>query len=106
MTRCAPINIETKEHMDQVFTFKHKSICYIDPKSHLYKLVSHLSLHDRNGIEIDSVVADSIYLNVYGPILPATRRPAVGLVTFDCINNDGDLDRVHLGHKICKLILH
>ena len=103
MIRCAPINIDREKAQNQVYTFKHKSICYLDPKSHLYGLIKPLSLHERNKIKIDSVAHDDIYLNVFGVVLPASRIPKVGLATFDCINNNGDLNEVHLGHKVCKI---
>lgn len=105
MIRHAPINADRAGAQSQVFTFAHKSICYLDPQTHLYDLVLHTSLHRRNQITIDSVVRDLVYLNVFGVTLPAFRRPAVGLSTFDCINNDGILNRVHLGHAISRLIM-
>jgi len=103
IVRCAPVNMDRPPYQNQVFTLKRKSICYIPPTSQLYDLIGYLPLEERNNIKIDSVVHDNVYLNVQGVILPASRRPAVGFAVFDCINNNGDLDEVHLGHDICKL---
>jgi hypothetical protein len=66
-------------------------------------LIGCLPLEDRNDIKIDSVVHNEVYLNAQGVVLPASRIPALGYAVFDCVNNNGDLDEVHLGNDICKL---
>jgi hypothetical protein len=103
LLRCAPINTGEDRPHDQVFFLKRKSICYIAPTSQLYNLIGCLPLEDRNDIKIDSVVHNEVYLNAQGVVLPASRIPALGYAVFDCVNNNGDLDEVHLGNDICKL---
>lgn len=99
--RNAPINMDRIGAQDQVYTFMRKAICYLDPQSQLYSLIMHTP--DDDLIKIANVVHDTIYINVDGTSLPASRRPAEGLITFDTVNNNGDLSHIHVGHAVCNL---
>jgi hypothetical protein len=103
LLRNAPINIDRVGAQDQVYNFMRKAICYLDPRSQLLDLI--MKTGDDNQIKIASVVLDTIYINVSGTTLPANRRPANGLVTFDAVNNNGDLSHIHVGHEVCNLSL-
>ncbi|GAM09406.1 hypothetical protein OR1_01684 [Geobacter sp. OR-1] len=101
--RCAPINMDRVGAQDQVYNFMLKAICYLVPNSSLYNLI--MDTRDDDRIKIDSVVHDYIYINVDGTVLPASRKPAEGLITFDAVNENGDLSHIHVGHAVYNLKL-
>lgn len=102
MIRHAPVNVDRDGAKDQVFTFKRRAICYLDPGSQLLRLI--MRTLDDNQVKIDSVAGDSIWVQVGRVVREASRRPQVGLATFDFVNNNGDLSGIHVGHQIDKLV--
>ena len=107
MTRHAPVNKDRAP--DQVNTGS-PAIAYLDPKSNLYKAIK--AQRDDRKIMIEDVVGDTIRVKVIGVSAVAgadpfigdcCRLPANGYHTFDFVNNNGVLSRIHIGHELMQL---
>ena len=101
MVRYAPINrfrAPTQVNFDEL-----KSLCYLQHGCLTEQEI--MKEADDNNITIFSVVANTIVFSIPGKNLIATRIPATGWTVFDCINNDGILSHIHVGHALSNLRL-
>ena len=104
MTRTALINF--KRAPDQVLS-ENPAIAYLEPSSQLYQKI--METGDDSKITIADVTGDTITVNVSAPSGAFTgncsRKPANGLSTFDFVNQNGMLSRIHVGHEVKLLSL-
>ncbi len=105
MTRTALINF--KRAPNQVLS-ENPSIAYLDPTSHLHRVI--METPNDDDIRIADVSGDRIFVSVTrGPMEPfigeCSRKPANGLSTFDFRNDNGLLSHIHVGHVVKLLSL-
>lgn len=99
MVRHAPVN--TVRAPNQVDFNEARDVCYLQPAGSAYDAI--MNEPDDQNIAIHSVWGDEIVLKTPGLFIKATRIPATGWMVFDCVNTNGILTHIHVGHAVMNL---
>ena len=104
MTRTAFVNLRRAPSQVRA---ESPAIAYLNSNDKLFSII--MNQTDDSKIKIDNVVNDTITVSVeVGSNLfigTCSRKPANGLVTFDFVNEDGNLSLIHVGHEVKMLRL-